>query len=159
MINAPPEFSDKAIPLSSIVLGLGPMLPLPVAGLLAWTLPAPWPIVITWLAIWWAAALLIFIAGVRRGLTFRAPAGARAADLASMLWLFVLGAGALALPRPLLSLALLVVGYASVMVLDPAAARVGIAPVHFARLRPPQMAVALIGLFALIGHAAVKAAG
>jgi hypothetical protein len=43
----------------------------------------------------------------------------------------------------------LIVGYGSVALLDPPAARRGEVPAHFARLRPPQMLVAMSGLVAL----------
>ncbi|WP_454886020.1 DUF3429 domain-containing protein [Sphingomonas oryzagri] len=140
------------IPLTSLIFGYGPILPLPIAALMAWTLPPPVPTVVMWLAIWWAASILIFLAGVRRGRSFRGDEEARAAPLIAMVWLFLLGAGALVSPTPLMSLVLLAIGYASVAILDPIAARRGEAPPHFARLRPPQMGVALIGLIGLIVH-------
>jgi hypothetical protein len=128
------------------------MLPLLLAGIVAWTLPMPWPIAATWLAIWWGSVILVFLAGVRRGLTFKVSSAPRPIDLVIMLWLFALGAGAMAVARPLLALVLLAIGYASVAVLDPAAARAGVAPAHLARLRPPQMAIGLLGLIALLVH-------
>jgi hypothetical protein len=50
------------------------------------------------------------------------------------------------------SLVLIAVGYASIAILDPIAARRGEAAPHLARLRPPQMGIALIGLIGLILH-------
>ena len=49
--------------------------------------------------------------------------------------------------------AALVVGYGSIALLDPPAARRDEVPAFFARLRPPQMAVALAGLVALLAWA------
>jgi hypothetical protein len=37
-----------------------------------------------------------------------------------------------------------------VAIVDPIAARTGLAPAHFERLRPPQMGIALLGLIALL---------
>jgi hypothetical protein len=145
------------IPLTSLVFGYGPVLPLPVAAILSWTTAPPVPTVVTWLAIWWAAAILIFLAGVRRGRSFRGDEETHAAPLIAMLWLFVLGAGALVAPTPLVSLVLLAIGYASVAILDPISARRGEAPPHFERLRPPQMGIALLGLIGLILHRAALA--
>lgn len=144
--------ADAPIPTTSLIFGYGPVLPLPIAAILAWTMPAPWPTVVSWLAIWWGASILIFLAGVRRGRSFRGDEEATLPALIAMVWLFVLGAGALASPTPLMSLVLLSIGYASVAILDPIAARRGEAPPHFARLRPPQMGIALLGLIGLILH-------
>ena len=96
----------------------------------------------------WGAAILLFLAGVTRGLSFFTAGGPRPIQLATMGWLFLLGLAGLMLP-PLYALAALIVGYGSVALLDPPAARRGEAPAHFARLRPPQMLVAIAGLVAL----------
>jgi hypothetical protein len=141
---------DPRPPLLSILFGYGPALPLPIAALVAWIAPAPAPFIAVSLAVWWGAAILLFLAGVRRGLSFRTEGGPRLSQMLTMMWLFVLGAGALAVPTALSALALLVLGYASILVLDPIAARRGEAPAHFARLRPPQMGLALLGLVALM---------
>jgi hypothetical protein len=94
------------------------------------------------------AALMLFFAGVRRGLSFRTEGGPRAAQIAMTLWLFALGLATLPAP-PQLACAWLAVGFASLLVLDPLAARRGEVPLYFARLRPPQMAVPLVSLIAL----------
>lgn len=149
--------AQPRIPLTSLVFGYGPVLPLPIAALMAWTLPPPVPTVAMWLAIWWGASILIFLAGVRRGRSFHGDAETPVAPLIAMIWLFVLGAGAFVCPTPLMSLVLLTIGYASIAVLDPMAARKGEAPPHFARLRPPQMGIALLGLIGLIVYHATLA--
>lgn len=46
------------------------MLPLVTAALGAWLLPDPWPLLAVQLAITWAAIILAFIGGVRRGYGF-----------------------------------------------------------------------------------------
>jgi hypothetical protein len=135
-----------------MILGYGAVLPLPVAAIASWVMPAPWPTVAIQLAVWWAAVVLIFLAGVRRGLSFHPGRLQHRAELTSMLWLFLLGAGALVVPTALLAFTLLVLGYASVAILDPAAARRGEAPAHFEDIRPIQMGVALVGLVGLMLH-------
>lgn len=141
-----------AIPLDGLVLGYGPMLPFPaaVAGVL---LASPTLAdLASMLVVLWGAAILMFLGGVRRGLSFRTPGGPRPSQIAMMLWLFLAGLGALLAP-PVLALALLTAGYASLMTLDPIAARRAEAPLYFARLRPPQMAIAAASLAALLAIA------
>lgn len=98
----------------------------------------------------WAGAVLCFLSGVRRGLSFRQAGGSTAAQVASTVWLFALGAGSLLAPRRVPALVLLLLGYGSEAVLDPAAARRGEAPRWFARLRPAQLLVPLAGLGLLL---------
>ena len=89
---------------------------------------------------------MTFLAGVRRGLSFRTPGGATASQIVTMLWLFCLGFAAIvatALSRFLPATALLLLGFLSLELLDPVAARKGEAPVYFSRLRPAQMALPL----------------
>ena len=139
----------SAVPLDGLVLGYGPMLPFPAAVLALLLAPAPWAAAALALVVLWGAAILMFLGGVRRGLSFRTPGGPRASQLAMMLWLFLAGLGAMVAPAAW-ALALLLAGYASLMVLDPVAARREEAPLYFARLRPPQMAVASVSLAALL---------
>lgn len=141
---------DPRIPANSIIFGYGPMLPLIAAAVGARLLPAPWPAIAVRLAIVWGAMILIFVAGVRRGFGFGNRAAATMVEIATMLAYFIPAGLALVAPDPRWSLGLLVLGYALVIVLDPLAARRGDAPAHFARLRPPQMALALASLVALI---------
>lgn len=98
------------------------------------------------LGVLWGAAILVFLAGVRRGLSFRTPGGARAAQLATMGWYFLVGLSAalasLATAIPWLGPALALAAFASLVLLDPPAARREEAPLFFARLRPAQMGTA-----------------
>ena len=129
-----------------------------------WAATAPFPAgtaAALWLEHWWAGlavrllvlwggALLIFFAGVRRGLSFRTEGGPRWSQLAVFAWLFCAGLGALALPADWAQW-LLLAGFLSLLVLDPLAARRGDVPLYFARLRPWQMAVpvACLGVLAV----------
>jgi hypothetical protein len=139
------------IPPLSLIFGFGPMLPL-VAGLAAALLGVDPPgFTATQATVLWGAAILLFLSGVRRGLSFRTPGGPTLAQLLTSFGLFWLGLGALvALPAsPRLALALLALGYLAVLILDPIAASRAEVPPNFARLRPPQMAIAVASLVAL----------
>ncbi|WP_121115570.1 DUF3429 domain-containing protein [Croceibacterium ferulae] len=141
---------DRTPPLSA-VLAFGPAGLIVALGLLGW---AGWPAAILAGRLW-TAAILLFLAGVARGLSFFTEGGPRPAQLAAMLVRFVCGVLALALPMlpigaaPFLSWLLLFAGYLTVLLFDPRAARHGMAPRYFARLRGPQMFVALTGIVIL----------
>jgi hypothetical protein len=102
------------------------------------------------LTVIWSGAILAFLAGVRRGLSFDQPGGARVGELATMFWLFVLAAAALMVPAPAIACILLILGYASLALLDTRAARSAEAPRFFAALRPVQSAAAVAALAALL---------
>ena len=70
-------------------------------------------------------------------------------QLVFMLWLFLLGLAAL-VTDPAIGLIGLLLGYISLMVLDPRAARREEAPLYFKRLRPLQMAVPVASLAAIL---------
>jgi hypothetical protein len=151
---------DRQVPLLSLLFGYGPMLPIVAAAATVWLAPQPWPLIATSLGILWAGAILLFLSGVRRGLAFVIPGGGeRPAQMATMLWLFVLALGAFVAPTPIVSLALLLLGYISVGVLDPIAARRNEAPAHFARLRPPQMMIGAAGLATLLVYQLARGPG
>ena len=139
----------RPVPPLSALFGYGAMIPLAASAAAVWLLPASWPAFALRLGLTWAGAILAFLAGVRRGLSFRTAGGPTAAQLLGMLGRVALAFAALALPWPAASCALLLAGYASVAVLDPEAAQHDEAPSFFARLRPPQMLVALVSLAAL----------
>lgn len=102
------------------------------------------------LTITWAGAVLCFLAGVKRGLSFRQRGGPTVAQIASMFGLFVPGALAVLLPWRIPSLVLLLLSYGSEAVLGPVAARRDEAPRYFARLRPVQMMVPVASLLLLL---------
>ena len=140
--------TDRIPPLD-LVLGYGPALLLPLLALFAFLLPlerARLPVALGQL---WGAAILVFLAGVRRGLSFFTEGGPRAIQIVTMFWLFGLGLAGLAFP-PTIAFPALAIGYGSVALLDPPAARRDEVPAYFARLRPPQMGIALVGLIAFM---------
>jgi hypothetical protein len=148
---------SRRVPALSLVLGYGAMAPFVAGAAVAWLLGRGGPATLaTDLTVLWGGAILVFLAGVRRGLSFRTEGGPTLAQLAASLGLFALGLTALAAPRAGPALALLLVGYATLAVLDPWAARRGEAPPFFARLRPLQMLVPIVGLAALLARVALK---
>jgi len=143
-----PTATSPRVPLPSLLLGFGPVALLPILAILSFVVPL-WE---AWIPITagqiWGAAILLFLAGVRRGLSFFTDGGPRPIQLVTMGWLFLLGLAGLLLPTASALLAL-IVGYGSVALLDPRAARREEVPAHFATLRPPQMLIAMIGLAGL----------
>ena len=57
---------DPRVPANSLLLGYGPMLPLVIGGAGAWLLPPFWSALAVRAVVFWAALILVFIAGVRR---------------------------------------------------------------------------------------------
>lgn len=139
---------DPRIPVNSALLGYGPMLPLVAAALGAWIAPALAPLALR-LAVIWAALVLCFIGGVRRGFGFGLDRASTASEIASSTGYFALAGLALVAPYPDLALALLAFGFLLAAWLDRRAALLGNAPRHFARLRPPQMLIGSVALAAL----------
>ncbi len=140
---------SRIIPPSSLVLGYGPVMLLLVLVIAAWGTTGIWSAFFVSAGQLWASALLLFLAGVRRGYSFAMEGGPRPIQLFTMAWLFVLGLAGVTLPW-LPAFCALVVGFGSILILDPRAAARAEVPAHFARLRPPQMAVALLGLTGLL---------
>jgi hypothetical protein len=136
------------IPWDGLILGYGAMLPFVAGAAAAWLWPEAAERAARWTALW-GGAILIFLSGVRRGLSFRTPGGPRWPQLAMFAWLFWAGLAALLLP-PGWALWVLLAGFASLMALDRRAALRGEAPLYFARLRPWQMAVPVLCLGALL---------
>ncbi len=145
----------RAVPWLSVVFGYGPMLPFLGGAALVWLLRGEAAEAIFRLTLLWACAILLFLSGVRRGVSFRTEGGARATQIVTMLGLFLLGFFALVafmLGSVVPALVLLMLGFAAIAVLDPIAARRGEAPLFFERLRPFQMPLAVLGLAALLAH-------
>ena len=137
-------------PPLSLLLGVSAMLPIVAGALAAWVLPGPAGGLAEDAAVLWAGAILVFLSGVRRGLSFRTPGGATIAQITTMLWLFLLGVASLATLSLRISPVLLLVGYLSLAILDPLAARRGEVPLFFARLRPLQMLLPILSVLAIL---------
>jgi hypothetical protein len=140
---------SERIPALDIVFGFGPAVPFLLGSAAAWLLQQPSRMIALQLVTLWGSAILLFLSGVRRGLSFRTEDGPTWPQIATMLALFCLGLCALAaLLIDALTPALITlwVGYAAVFLLDPIAARRGEAPLHFSRLRRLQIPIILTAL-------------
>lgn len=144
----------RETPWLSVVFGYGPMLPFVAGAAAAWWQRGSWDELILLATILYGAAILLFLSGVRRGVSFRTEGGPTVVQIATMLGLFCLGLGALLtvviLGNRVIALDLLIAGFVAVAILDPIAARRGEAPLFFARLRPLQIPIAVISLVALL---------
>ena len=143
------------VPWLSLVLGYGPMVPFAAGAAAAWSTESFWRGGAVLLTIVWSAAILAFLAGARRGLSFRTEGGPAFAQIATMFGLFVLALTSLVAvvhAFALFAIACLLLGFVAILILDPIAARSGQAPLFFARLRPPQMAIAVLSLAALFAN-------
>jgi hypothetical protein len=101
----------------------------------------------------WGGSTLSFLAGVRRGLSFRTESGPTVMQIASMFVLFVLALLSIVsavLGKMIIAIGLLLAGYILIFILDPRAAKTGEAPLFFARLRPPQIGIAICSLAVLM---------
>jgi Protein of unknown function (DUF3429) len=132
-----------------------------VAGVVAaWWFPEPWRVVALQLTALWGAAILPFLSGVRRGLSFRTEGGPTWRQIATALTLFCLGSCALAaiwIDSVAWALVPLIIGYCAIFFLDPIAADAGEAPLYFRTLRRLQMPIIIVAL--IIGRRRAKARG
>lgn len=144
--RAPDPADTHDPPRDGVLLAYGPMLPLVIAGIAVWVLPRLWPLVAIRLSIIWAALLLAFIGGVRRGFGFAWPGASKVAEIAAAAAYLMVGLLALISPDPLLSLGVLAAGFLLAALLDRRAALRGDAPRWFATLRPPQLLLGAAGL-------------
>lgn len=151
-VSAGTEQPQRQTPWSSVLLATSGVLPLVVGTAASLAAPARPAAAAEAATLRWGAAILLFLAGVRRGLAFREPGGPTVAQVASSIGLFLPGVASLFVPRPRGAAAVLAAGFAGVAVLDPVAAGRGEAPVFFARLRPVQAGVAVLALLALWGR-------
>ena len=141
------------VPWLSVVLGYGPMFPLVAGAAGSWLTSGAFRHLLATLTVLWASSILAFLSGVRRGLSFRTEGGPTVAQIVTMFCLFVLALLAFSAERfglSAIALALLLMGYLALLVADPIAARRGEAPEFFARLRPPQLTIAVLSLAALL---------
>ncbi len=97
----------------------------------------------------WGGAIIAFLAGVRRGASFRQPGGPQPRQLVVMAAHFSVAVVALALVFAGLAgvaAGLLALAFASLGLADLLGAKAGSMPLFFARLRPPQAAFATVSL-------------
>jgi hypothetical protein len=129
------------VPLDGLLLGWGAMVPFPLLAAVCWWGGA-WAGTAAVAAQLWGGALLLFFAGVRRGLSFRTEGGPRLRQLIVFALLFCTGLFVLILP---VATALVVVAgaLAALALEDVGAATRGEAPLYFRRLRPAQMTFAV----------------
>ncbi|ORE97307.1 DUF3429 domain-containing protein [Aurantimonas sp. 22II-16-19i] len=134
------------------LLAFGAMLPIAAGAIYLWIGGEAQSFLTVNMTLLWGAAILTFLAGARRGVSFRQPGGPTLSQLVTMLWVFGLGFGAIVATvwaYTLTATALEIVGYLSLAVLDPIAAKNGEAPLFFASLRPIQMTIPIVALLAL----------
>jgi hypothetical protein len=135
-------------PRLSLLLGWAAMAPFPLLAAAAALAPPSAQLAAASAGLW-GGAILAFLAGVRRGVSFRQPGGPVARQIVIMGAHFTLALLALALVtagRPGPAAGLLALSYASLAVTDRAGAKAGTMPLHFIRLRPAQAAVATLSL-------------
>ena len=137
-------------PLESLVLAYAAMVPIAFGAVACLVLNGWGAVLAVHLTATWSGAVLCFLSGVRRGLSFRQEGGPLVSQLGTMLWLFVLGAASLLSPWPAVSLGLQTTGYATMAFYDPLAARRGEAPRYFQTLRPAQMLIPVISLMLIL---------
>lgn len=136
-------------PPESVFFAYIAMLPLVVGAVALWFVPTTQSFLLLNLVLLWAASIIIFLSGVRRGVSFRTPQGPHVSQLVMMLWLFVVGfASVLATVWgfPVTAIILEIVAYVSIAIIDPISARNGDAPLFFAKLRPVQMVLPIAAL-------------
>ena len=145
------EDPKQHTPPISLVLAYLPMLLLAAGAASTWLITTETGLIMR-LCITWSGALLCFLAGVRRGLSFRQEDGPTLAQLATMFCLFTLGVASLLSPWTIPALLLQLLGFAALAILDPIAARRGEAPRYFQRLRPAQMVIPVLSLLLLLAR-------
>lgn len=128
---------DQSLPRPALWLGLAGLLPFFATALITWTAADHWRGVALYALAAYGAVILSFLGAVHWGLALRAPA-AEAAAMAPRLGLGVLpslvGWVALLLP-PLPGLLLLAFGILGTAAVETAAARRGLVPQPYLRLR------------------------
>jgi len=142
----------RTIPTSSLIFGYGPMIPFVLGAIGTWSNTA-WHSPAMGLTIIWGGLILSFVAGVRRGFGFGHAQATLMSELVAMMSYFSMAGATLILawlgylPQ---AISLLALGFGIVAIADYRAAKAGDAPAHFAKLRPPQMAIAVLSLLAIL---------
>jgi hypothetical protein len=140
----------KARRTEGLILGSLAIAPVVLAAVVIFFAPIELTEWISFRTAAWSGALLAFLAGVRRGLTFSESVGARDDEILSMLWIFACGILAISLPYQTPSLLVAIIGFFSVGILDWRAARSQEAPRYFLIFRPLQMFVVVAALTVIV---------
>jgi hypothetical protein len=140
------EDPRQTTPWESLVLAYAAMVPILAGAVACLVLHGDAAALTAHLTVIWSGAVLCFLSGVRRGLSFRQEGGPLLSQLATMLCLFILGTASLLSRFAVLSLVLQMLGYAFMALYDPVAAREGEVPRYFQRLRPLQMLIPIASL-------------
>jgi hypothetical protein len=140
-----------------LLLGSAAVAPLALAAGAVWLTPPMIAEQLSIAAIGWSGALLAFLAGVRRGLTFSEAGGAAWREIATMLFVFAPGVATLWRHAGAAAIGLAMLGFIAVIAFDVRAARRLQAPPYFRLFRPLQMAAALAALAVLLAKEAVGA--
>ena len=136
----------QAAPPEGVFLASAAIAPITAGAIVAFLVPHAWRAHIIHATIVWSGAVLSFLAGVRRGDSFHTIDGPTVLQLTTIFAVFACGLVSLLLPWPTVAIAALIAGCACVGLLDPIGARRRLAPRFLARLRPPQMLLAVISL-------------
>lgn len=140
----------SSVPTRSLVLGYLPIAPLVFAGLVVWFVgPNLFALAIEG-AVLWSSILFFFLAGVRRGLSLFTEGGPQPAQILTVFWLFLVGIVVLVSPYSTIALGMAALGFTSILVFDPRAARRGEVPGFFSALRPPQMGLAAAAMMSVL---------
>ncbi len=138
-----------------LLLGSLAFAPPVIAAIGVWLTPPGLAALMVSAAAIWSGALLAFLAGVRRGLTFSEAETPRPTEILSMLWLFAVAVTSLWLSPDVWGLAAAILGFVSLAALDWRAALNAEAPRYFAVFRPLQAMVAIGALGVLIAWEAL----
>jgi hypothetical protein len=128
------------------LLAWGAVLPLLAGAVLAWIAAGNLRTAAMSVTLIWGGAMLVFQAGVRRGLVLAEGGRSTLPALILMLWVFGLAIGSMVSLDPVISLALLIAGYVSLAVIARGETAAGRAVVGH---RPSQMLLAVASLGAV----------
>jgi hypothetical protein len=143
----------ESVPLSSVMLAYGPIGLMAAGAIGALWYTGELRVEIIRLTILWSATILAFLAGVRRGLSFRTEGGPAPVQMATMLCFFVLALGALvsvSFGHAIVASSALLFGFLIATIVDPIAAKAGQAPLFFLKLRPGQMVLGTAAMALLL---------
>lgn len=140
-------FAD-GVPRPAAWLGAAGVIPFAAGALGAWSLPAPWDLWALQAQVFYGACILSFMGAVHWGLAmadYGAPPGPSWQRLGGSVVPALLAWGALLL-TPVLGLAVLILTFAGLFMADLRAAKAGLAPAWYPRLRKPLTLLVILSL-------------